>query len=70
MTHKRLQQLLYKVQKTGIHHIDGDIIIDSAIFKNVSKNPADFDNAPLRPYNASPDGFWLTLAVWVFKVIR
>ena len=57
MTHKRLQQLLYKVQKTGIHHIDGDIIIDSAIFKNVSKNPADFDNAPLRPYNASPDGF-------------
>ncbi|WP_227671590.1 D-alanyl-D-alanine carboxypeptidase/D-alanyl-D-alanine-endopeptidase [Psychrobacter sp. 72-O-c] len=57
MTHKRLQQLLYKVQKTGIRHIDGDIIIDSAIFNNVSKNPADFDNAPLRPYNASPDGF-------------
>lgn len=23
----------------------------------MSKNPADFDNAPLRPYNASPDGF-------------
>lgn len=57
MTHERLQQLLYQVQKAGIHHIDGDIIIDSAIFKNVSKNPGDFDNAPLRPYNASPDGF-------------
>lgn len=57
MTHARLEQLLYQVQKAGISHIDGDIIIDSSIFKKVSKNPAAFDNAPLRPYNASPDGF-------------
>ncbi len=57
MTHQRLQQLLYQVQKTGIRHIDGDIIVDSAVFKNVSKDPSAFDNAPLRPYNASPDGF-------------
>ncbi|TXD98551.1 D-alanyl-D-alanine carboxypeptidase [Psychrobacter frigidicola] len=57
MTHDRLQQLLYQVQNAGIRHIDGDIIIDSTIFSNVTKNPAAFDNAPLRPYNASPDGF-------------
>lgn len=57
MTHERLQQLLYKVQAAGIRHINGDIIVDSAIFKNVTKNPAAFDNSPLRPYNASPDGF-------------
>jgi len=57
MTHERLEQLLYQVQKTGIRHIDGDIIVDSSIFNNVSKDPAAFDNAPLRPYNASPDGF-------------
>ncbi|MGO1474632.1 MAG: D-alanyl-D-alanine carboxypeptidase/D-alanyl-D-alanine-endopeptidase [Psychrobacter sp.] len=57
MTHERLQQLLYKVQASGIHHIDGDIVVDSSIFKNISKDPAAFDNAPLRPYNASPDGF-------------
>ena len=57
MTHERLKQLLYKVQSSGIHHIDGDIIIDSGVFKNVSKDPAAFDNSPLRPYNASPDGF-------------
>ncbi|MEN2752366.1 D-alanyl-D-alanine carboxypeptidase/D-alanyl-D-alanine-endopeptidase [Psychrobacter sp. FBL11] len=57
MTHERLQQLLYKVQAAGIRHISGDIIIDSGVFKNVSKDPAAFDNAPLRPYNASPDGF-------------
>ncbi|WP_296243464.1 MULTISPECIES: D-alanyl-D-alanine carboxypeptidase/D-alanyl-D-alanine-endopeptidase [unclassified Psychrobacter] len=57
MTHERLQQLLYKVQTAGIRHINGDIIVDSAIFKNVTKDPAAFDNSPLRPYNASPDGF-------------
>lgn len=57
MTHERLQQLLYRVQAAGIRHIDGDIIIDSAVFSHVSKDPAAFDNAPLRPYNASPDGF-------------
>lgn len=57
MTHERLQQLLYKVQASGIRHINGDIIIDSGVFKNVGKDPAAFDNAPLRPYNASPDGF-------------
>ncbi|WP_227680947.1 D-alanyl-D-alanine carboxypeptidase/D-alanyl-D-alanine-endopeptidase [Psychrobacter sp. SZ93C1] len=57
MTHERLAQLLYKVQSSGIHHIDGDIIIDSAVFKNITKDPAAFDNSPLRPYNASPDGF-------------
>lgn len=57
MTHERLQNLLYHVQKAGIKHIDGDIIIDSSIFENVSKDPSTFDNAPLRPYNASPDGF-------------
>ena len=57
MTHERLQQLLYKVQTSGIRHINGDIIVDSTIFKNVTKDPAAFDNSPLRPYNASPDGF-------------
>ncbi|MGO2278839.1 D-alanyl-D-alanine carboxypeptidase/D-alanyl-D-alanine-endopeptidase [Psychrobacter sp. AOP7-D1-21] len=57
MTHERLKQLLYKVQASGIHHIDGDIILDSTVFNNVTKDPATFDNSPLRPYNASPDGF-------------
>ncbi|MGO3888306.1 MAG: D-alanyl-D-alanine carboxypeptidase/D-alanyl-D-alanine-endopeptidase [Psychrobacter sp.] len=57
MTHERLQQLLYHVQQAGIKHIDGNIVIDSAVFEQVSKDPAAFDNAPLRPYNASPDGF-------------
>lgn len=56
LTHDRLNQLLYRAQKAGIHHIDGNIILDTSIFHQVGKNPAAFDNDPLRPYNASPDG--------------
>jgi D-alanyl-D-alanine carboxypeptidase/D-alanyl-D-alanine-endopeptidase (penicillin-binding protein 4) len=67
MTHKRLQQLLYQVRQAGIHHVDGDIIVDSAIFKAVTKNPAAFDNAPLRPYNASPDGFLVNFSSMAIK---
>ena len=56
MTHERLKQLLYKVQASGIRHIDGDIIIDSAVFNNVSKDPAAFDNSPIfsRRVNCCP----------------
>ncbi|WP_367104698.1 D-alanyl-D-alanine carboxypeptidase/D-alanyl-D-alanine-endopeptidase [uncultured Psychrobacter sp.] len=57
MTHERLQALLLQVQKSGVRHINGDIIIDSAIFNKVNKDPATFDRSPLRSYNASPDGF-------------
>ncbi|WP_227429132.1 D-alanyl-D-alanine carboxypeptidase/D-alanyl-D-alanine-endopeptidase [Psychrobacter sp. I-STPA6b] len=56
LTHARLTQLLYQAQKTGIKHIHGNIILDTSIFQNVGKDPASFDNDPLRPYNASPDG--------------
>lgn len=67
MTHERLKQLLYKVQSSGIRHIDGDIIVDSGVFKNVSKDPAAFDNSPLSPYNASPDGFLVNFSTLGIK---
>ncbi len=56
LTHHKIEQLLYQVQQAGIRHIEGNIIIDSRIFHNVGKDPAVFDNEPLKPYNASPDG--------------
>ncbi|GAA0309814.1 D-alanyl-D-alanine carboxypeptidase/D-alanyl-D-alanine endopeptidase [Psychrobacter aestuarii] len=57
MTHERVSQLLYQVQQRGIRHINGNIVVDSSVFDAVSKDPAAFDREPLRPYNASPDGF-------------
>lgn len=59
LTIERLQWLLTQVQARGIRHIEGDIILDSSIFRQVGKNPASFDNDPLRPYNTSADGFLL-----------
>lgn len=56
LTHRRLSMLLDQVQKAGIRHIKGDIVLDSSVFQDVGKDPAAFDNDPLRPYNASPDG--------------
>ena len=56
LTEERLRQLLYQVKQTGIRHIHGNIIVDSSVFRGVSKDTAAFDNDPLRPYNASPDG--------------
>lgn len=57
LTEDQLRQLLYQVTKAGIRQIHGNIIIDTSVFQNVTKDPAAFDNDPLRPYNASPDGF-------------
>lgn len=57
LTKERLEQLLARVQQAGIRHIQGNIIVDTSVFHNVSKDLAAFDNDPLRPYNASPDGF-------------
>lgn len=56
LTHRRLAILLDQVKQAGIRHIEGDIILDSSVFREVGKDPAAFDNDPLRPYNASPDG--------------
>ncbi|WP_193778022.1 D-alanyl-D-alanine carboxypeptidase/D-alanyl-D-alanine-endopeptidase [Psychrobacter sp. FDAARGOS_221] len=56
LTHEHLGRLLQLVKDHGIRHIKGNIIVDSAIFQDVAKDPAAFDNDPLRPYNASPDG--------------
>lgn len=56
LTHHGIEQLLGRIQATGIRHIEGDIIVDSQLFNNVTHDPAAFDNEPLRSYNASPDG--------------
>lgn len=62
LTTQRLNKLLEQVQKAGIQHIKGDIILDSSVFQGVTKDPAAFDNDPLRPYNASPDGLLINFS--------
>jgi serine-type D-Ala-D-Ala carboxypeptidase/endopeptidase (penicillin-binding protein 4) len=53
---ERIQDMFAKVQAKGVREIRGDIILDRSVFAVPDKNPADFDDEPLRPYNAAPDG--------------
>jgi len=52
---ERLWLLLRRVQGLGIKAITGDILLDHSAFAASTQNPADFDDEPLRPYNAAPD---------------
>ncbi len=63
---ERLQALFAKVQAKGIREIRGDIILDRSIFNVPDKNPADFDDEPLRPYNAAPDGLLVNFKSLIF----
>lgn len=70
LTHEKIANLMYKVQQLGIHHIEGDIIVDSSIFNNVTKDPAAFDGEPLKPYNASPDGMLVNFSTLTMQSNR
>jgi D-alanyl-D-alanine carboxypeptidase/D-alanyl-D-alanine-endopeptidase (penicillin-binding protein 4) len=52
---EKLWLLLRRLQGLGIHTIDGDIVLDQRAFDAPITDPAEFDNEPLRPYNATPE---------------
>jgi serine-type D-Ala-D-Ala carboxypeptidase/endopeptidase (penicillin-binding protein 4) len=57
-----LERLLLAVQRLramGINEIRGDIVLDQRAFDVPAASPADFDNEPLRPYNAAPKALLL-----------
>jgi serine-type D-Ala-D-Ala carboxypeptidase/endopeptidase (penicillin-binding protein 4) len=63
---ERIQDLFAQIQAKGVRDIRGDIILDRSIFQVPDKNPADFDDEPLRPYNAAPDGFLVNFKSLIF----
>ncbi len=63
---ERIQDLFAKVQAKGVREIRGDIILDRSVFSVPDKNPADFDDEPLRPYNAAPDGLLVNFKSLIF----
>jgi D-alanyl-D-alanine carboxypeptidase/D-alanyl-D-alanine-endopeptidase (penicillin-binding protein 4) len=52
---ERLWLLLHRLQTLGIMHIKGDIVLDTSAFEVPATDPAAFDGAPTKPYNASPN---------------
>lgn len=51
-----LRRVLRELRQRGIRSLPG-IVIDRTVFGDVAIDPAAFDNAPDRVYNASPDAF-------------
>jgi serine-type D-Ala-D-Ala carboxypeptidase/endopeptidase (penicillin-binding protein 4) len=64
---ERIEELLKAVQAKGVRDIRGDILLDRRVFDVPDKNPADFDNDPLRPYNVSPDGLLINFKALIFN---
>ncbi len=63
---ERINEIFEHVRAKGIREIRGDIILDRSIFNVPDKNPADFDDEPLRPYNAAPDGLLVNFKALIF----
>ena len=53
--------LLRQLRARGINDIGGDLLLDRSAFALPPHDAADFDNEPLRPYNAGPDALLVNL---------
>jgi len=64
---ERIQDLMRAIQDKGIRAIDGNILLDNSVFKLPPHDPAAFDDDPLRPYNAGPDGLLLNFKALILR---
>ncbi len=51
---ERFWLLLRELRARGVREIRGDILIDQSFYQIEATDPGHFDQAPLKPYNASP----------------
>ena len=66
---ERLHELMRAIQDKGIRVIRGNILLDNSVFRLPAHDAAAFDDDPLRPYNAGPDGLLLNFKALIFKFI-
>ena len=64
---ERLTALMQAIQEQGVRVIRGDILMSDRVFDLPPHDPAAFDDDPLRPYNAGPDGLLINFGALVFK---
>lgn len=57
--------LLRQLRSHGVSAINGDLVLDRSAFALPTHDPGEFDNQPLRPYNAGPDALLVN-----FKSLR
>lgn len=66
---ERIQDLMRAIESKGIRAIDGDILLDNSVFRLPPHDAAAFDDDPLRPYNAGPDGLLLNFKALIFSFV-
>jgi len=54
----RLRETLQAWRDAGLREVRGDLVVDRSIWRLPPHDPAAFDSAPWKPYNAGPDA-WL-----------
>ena len=59
LTLEKLWLWLHELRSRGLREINGDLVFDRSAFHLAPHNPAEFDNAPMRPYNTGPDALLL-----------
>ena len=57
--HEDLSRLLRRLRALGVREIRGDLVLDRSLFDVPATDPAAFDGAPARAYNALPDALLL-----------
>ncbi len=55
LVQEQLWLLLQNVQRQGVRHITGDIVLDRSIYTDIPEDPSVFDNEGMSPYNVQPD---------------
>jgi D-alanyl-D-alanine carboxypeptidase/D-alanyl-D-alanine-endopeptidase (penicillin-binding protein 4) len=61
LTQERFWLFLRQLRTRGLRDIEGDLVLDRGAFSLPPHDPAEFDNAPLRPYNVGPDALLVNL---------
>jgi D-alanyl-D-alanine carboxypeptidase/D-alanyl-D-alanine-endopeptidase (penicillin-binding protein 4) len=66
LTIERVWLALQRIRAMGVREIRGDIVIDQSMFAVPETSTADFDNEPLRPYNARAQALLLNLSAVIY----
>ncbi|RYF02520.1 MAG: D-alanyl-D-alanine carboxypeptidase/D-alanyl-D-alanine-endopeptidase, partial [Oxalobacteraceae bacterium] len=60
---------LRQIREKGIRQINGDLLLDHSRFENRPFDAAQFDGAPLKPYNAGPDALLLNYHAFALRLV-
>ena len=66
LTIERVWLALQRIRAMGVNEIRGDIVIDQSAFVVPETSTAEFDNEPLRPYNARSQALLLNLSAVIY----